>query len=318
MVGGEWILTVENGNSIYDRWQWGPGRRSVRVMTDGEGADGRPWRGLGVVYWHPALKQVRSLALSPFDAGVAESVVKWNGETVESETEMFQGKGLRSLKSLWTFHGPDKLHDQLLEKTALEASPRGREEYALLAEWDRVRTELPRMQRPRDVEWAVVPQTLKPLERFLGAAWVSQGAVGGESGTGVASSVEWIPLANGVYVRTNLLGKDGKDQHVLDAYIYHHTGAKVLRCLVLSRSGAMYEGNVTVMEDGGVSLHLKGYEGERVSRLEARIALEQDDRVWWRVWLVAEGADGGGAARGDERTLLFDARSQRGKWKTEE
>src|SRR5262245_12640298 len=78
MVGGEWKMTAAAGTSMFDTWHWGPGRHSMRVMTDGLGADGNPWRALGVVYWHPGRKQVCSLGLSPYGAGVAEGAIKFD------------------------------------------------------------------------------------------------------------------------------------------------------------------------------------------------------------------------------------------------
>ena len=66
MVGGEWRMTAQSGTSMFDTWHWGPGKHSLRVMTDGSGADGKPWRELQAVYWHPGRKQVRLLGLSPF------------------------------------------------------------------------------------------------------------------------------------------------------------------------------------------------------------------------------------------------------------
>src|SRR3954452_1898339 len=82
MVGGEWKMTsaagteLAAGTGLYDTWHWGPGKHSLRVMTDGIGGDGKPWRALRAVYWHPGRKQVRSLELSTFRAGVAEGTIK--------------------------------------------------------------------------------------------------------------------------------------------------------------------------------------------------------------------------------------------------
>ena len=66
MVSGEWRMTALSGTSTFDTWDWGPGKHSMRVMTDGSGAAGEPWRELQVFYWHPGRKQVCLLGLSPF------------------------------------------------------------------------------------------------------------------------------------------------------------------------------------------------------------------------------------------------------------
>lgn len=160
MVGGEWKMTATAGTSMFDTWHWGPGRHSMRVMTDGLGADGNPWRALGVLYWHPGRKQVCSLGLSPYGAGVAEGTITFDGETAEAVTDMYQTGGRRKLKSRWRFDGPDKYHDELLEATG----PGG---YSPLAAWDRVRVMPPTPPRPRTVEGAKPSERLKAIEPLL-------------------------------------------------------------------------------------------------------------------------------------------------------
>ncbi len=53
--------------------------------------------------------------------------------------------------------------------------------------------------------------------------------------------------------------------HLLDTYFYHHTGTNALRCLTLSSRGGVYEGDLTVLEDGAAQIDLKGYEGDQVA-----------------------------------------------------
>ena len=233
MVGGEWKMTAPAGTGLFNTWHWGPGNHSLRMLTDGIGGDRNPWRALQVVYWHPGHKQVRSIQLSTYAAGVAESAIAFDGENAEAVTDMYQTGDRRKLKSRWKFDGPDKYHDELLETTS------GREGYFLLAEWDWVRI----ATRPRDVEQAPkVSEHLKPFEPLLGGTWESkiEAKLAWAPGAPLQlqSSSEYVPLANGIYIRTLALTKDAEPMHLLDAYIYHHTGANALRCLALRTRAA--------------------------------------------------------------------------------
>src|SRR5688572_1278833 len=35
MVSGEWRVTFHSGKSFFHTWHWGPGKHSIRRMTDG-------------------------------------------------------------------------------------------------------------------------------------------------------------------------------------------------------------------------------------------------------------------------------------------
>jgi hypothetical protein len=299
MVGGEWKLTsttgthVTAGTALYDTWHWGPGKHSLRVMTDGIGGDVKPWRALRAVYWHPGRKQVRSLELSPFRAGVAEGTIKFDGEASEAIIDMYQTGDHRKLKARWTFDGPDKYHDELLEST-------GPEGYFPLAAWDRIRIAPPTTPRPRAVEGAKLPERLKAFEPLLSHTWETEVGAKFEWATGGASHIrstfEWVPLANGIYMRTLALSKDAEPTHLLDAYVYHHTGAHALRCLALSNRGGVYEGDITVKGGGALQLDLKGYEGDRVVPHDVRFDFEKDGTLRHRVWSL----------KGTERSLMLD------------
>ena len=134
----------------------------------------------------------------------------------------------------------------------------------------------------------------------MGHAWETRGEAKGNWFTGdafhIQSTFEWVPYADGIYARTFALTKDGEPTHLLEAYFYHHTGFNVLRCLALSKSGGVYEGDLTVLEGGALQLDLKGYEGDRVVPHVVRFDFEQDGTVHHRVWSL----------KGTERTLLLN------------
>jgi hypothetical protein len=289
MVPGEWRTTALRGTSTFDTWHWGPAQRSMRVMTDGSGSDvvPEPWRELQVFYWHPGRKQVCLLVLSPYARGVSEGTIQFEGETAEGVFDLYQIHGRRKMGLRWVFDGPDKYHDVLLEAT-------GPDGLKPMNEWDHFRSKGPPAPRPRFSDETPKPSELpKVFESFLGHTWEAR--IG--TAVHIQSTFEWVPYADGIYVRIVMPTKDGEPTHLFDAYIYHHTGAGVLRCLGLSSSGAVYEGGVTVLEGGALELELKCHERDRVVSLVVRLDLEKDGTVRDRVWSL----------EGTGRKLVLDA-----------
>ncbi len=291
MVGGEWKVTFASGTSMYSTSHWGPGKHSGRVMTHGEDAAGNPWRGLGVVYWHPGHRQVRTLDLSPYERSVSEGTVTINGETTESVSELYQNGDLRKLVSRDTFNGPDQYHTAQLE----EIEPG---KLSTLSEWDYFRSRTLTPVQPLPAENPPKPSDrLKALEPLIGHTWdttvdkADWREAGGDS-VHIESTFEWIPYIDAIYARTFALRGNGEPTHILDAYIYLHTGTGRLRCLVLSnwagRSG-VYEGDLTVLEGGALQLDLQGYEGEQEASQVVRFDFEEDRTLHHRIWSV----DGG-------------------------
>jgi len=299
MVGGEWKVTAQSGKSMYDVWHWGPGRHSLRVMTHGFAASGDPWRALAVVYWHPGRAEVRTIGLNPYAGSVSEGTVRFDGENIESSADLHQTGDRRKMISRDVFEGPDKYHSTLLEET----EP-GR--VTILSEWDFVRSKtLAPVSPPPADKPPKLGERLKVFESLLGRTWDTAGAASGEWADGggfhTQASVEWIPYANGVYARVSAERKGGEPAHLLDVYVYFHTGAGVLRCLVLSERGGVYEGDITVVDGGALEVDLKGYERDRAVSRVVRVDFEKDGNVRSRVWSV----------KGDERTLLLDVRYEK-------
>lgn len=294
MVPGEWRQTAQRGTSTFDTWHWGPGRRSMRVMTDGSGSQvvPEPWRELQVFYWHPGRAEVRLLGLSPFARGVSEGTIRFDGETAEGVFDAWQTQGRRKLGLRWTFDGPDRYRDVLLEE-------RGSDGLQPMNAWVHVRSaEPPAPRDPVDAEPPEHSGFLKPLEPLLGHTWEAAIAPSG----GVArTTFEWIPYADGIYARTVVLTGGGEPEHALDAYFFHHTGLGRLRCLALWESGAVFEGDVTVLDGGALQLDLTAYEADRATPRVVRIDFEADGTLRQRDWSIA----------GAERTLVLDVRHVR-------
>jgi len=294
MIPGEWHLTFQGGTSIYDAWHWGPGQHSMRVMTDGFGADGEPWRKLDVVYWHPGREQVRLLHLHRdvpgIGRGVGEGTIKFDGDTADAVYDLYQPGVRRKLRSRWTFNGPDKYHEILSES----AGPAG---FQPLVEWDRIRINKRSETRPPPAEEALKPsQHLKVFKPLLARTWEAKGEWATGDAFHIQTAVEWEPYVASVYARTFALTNDGEPTHLLDAYVYHHVGTNSLRCLALSNRGGVYEGDLTVLVGGALQFDLKGYEGDRVVPHVVRFDFEQDGTQRHRVWSVM----------GTERTLILD------------
>jgi hypothetical protein len=289
-VSGEWRQTAQSGTSMFHTWHWGPGKHSIRRMTDGSDAGGKPWREVQVFYWHPGRKQVRLLGVSPFARGVSEGTIKFEGGTAEGVFDLYQTGGRRKMGLRWAFDGPDKYRDTLLEATG----PDGLEP---LVELEHVRSKPPATPRRRTVEGASKPsERLKALEALLGHTWEAKGDWAAGDAFHVQSTFGWVPLADAIYARVLAPGKDGESVHVLDAYFYHHTGTNALRCLALSNFGGVYEGDLTALDGGALQIGLKGYEGGRVVQHVVRLDFAKDGTLRQRVW----------SSKGTERTLLLD------------
>jgi hypothetical protein len=287
MVPGEWRQTARSGKSMFHTWHWGPGKHSVRRMTDGSGAGGEPWREVQVFYWHPGRKQIRLLGVSPFARGVSEGSITFEGDAARGVFDLHQTGALRKMGLSWTFDGPNKYRDTLLEAT-------GPDGLKTLVKLEHVRTKPPAVPRPPTVEGARPSERIRSLEPLLAHVWEAKGAWADGVPFHARSTFEWVPLADAVYARVVAPGKDG--EHLLDAYLYHHTGAGVLRCLAVSGRGGVYEGDITVLDGGALHLDLKGSEGDRVVPLIVRLDFEKDGTMRQRVWSLT----------GAERTVRLD------------
>jgi hypothetical protein len=265
----------------------------MRAMTDGLGADGNPWREVRAYYWHPERKQVCLWAVNPFERSVSEGTMTFQGENATAEFDIYQTGVRRRLGVRWAFDGPDRYHEELLESIRGAA-------LTPLAEWDHVRSHAPPAKRA--AEKAPKPsERLKALETLLGHTWTARGtwAQAADAPFHTETTFEWVPYADAIYARSVAPRGNGEPTHVLDAYIYHHTGTNRLRCLALTDRGGVYEGDLTVLEDRegrGLQLDLNGYEDDRVVPLLIRLDFEPDGTLRHRIW------SGTGAAQ----ALLLD------------
>ena len=274
MVGGEWKVTSTSGQSAFDSWRWGPGKHSIR------GGD------LEVMYWHPGRKEVRLLSLHPEIPGIGrgsgEGTVWFEGETFSGRLILDQPPSSRKLATRWTFDGPDKYHDALLEDTGSGYKP--------LAEWDRARVP----KRPESSPPAAAPKLPEHLKSFAALMGQWEASAGTPR---LRLTVEFVPDFVDVRVR------GAGETSLFEAYCYQQVRTGKLRCLALldrGPDGAVYEGEVKVI-DGGLELDLNGYEGDDATTLAVRIEIENGGTVRQRIW------------SGREPALVMDVRHMRAK-----
>lgn len=303
LVGGEWKVTFASGTSAVHAWQWGPGKYSMRRMSNMSSAVDNPWAG-EVIYWHPGRKEVCLLGMHDdvpgVGRGVSEGTITFTGETTDAVINLFQPRGPRKLGQKQIFDGPDQYHEILLE----QAGPDGMQP---LAEWDFVRIKEPSDERPRTAE-AAPPKLSKHLKDFaalLGHTWESKGDAKGEWAAGndfhLQSTFEWVESLEVIFARVVAPARDGEATTLLEAIIYHHLAADVVRCLALSSRGDVYEGELTVLEGGGLQFDLKGYSGEQVVTYGVSFDFEKDESLRQRIWSLKD----------TERTLLLDVQHRK-------
>lgn len=298
LVGGEWRQTALAGTSTFDNWSWGPGQRWVRVVTDGFAPDGRPWHEWQVYYWHPVRKQICLLGLSPVYRGVSEGTLRFDGETAEGFSDLYQSGlapgplgGHRRLSMRWTFLAPDHYRDELLEDAGQGLQPQN--------EWEHFRTPVPgppRLLLPADVPGPspllrdLVPLLAHPWEPVGAAsgAW-TEGADDGTSAGNFRTAFTYLPWVDAIHVQINRPGPARETELLVEAWLYHHTGSRTLRCLALSHRGGVYEGEISVPEPGALLLRMKGAEGEWSSHPELRIDFTADGTLRQRLWATTGG-----------------------------
>lgn len=252
----------------------------MRVMTDGLAADGTPWRELQVYYWHPGRNEVCVLGVSPYARGVSIGTIKWEGERAEAVLDLYQSGGRhREMGLLWTFAGQDKYHEVLLEKS-------GAAGLVPLAEWDHIRSHESAARREDSSEVTVKPsEFFRALEPLIGRIWSTDGSWADGEKIHLQSTFRWLPYADAIHART-IASASGRNIHLLDTYIYHHTGTGSLRCLALTRSGGVYEGDLMVRGDGALECDLDGYLGDQLAPQTMRLEFEKDGTLRHRFWSV--------------------------------
>jgi hypothetical protein len=255
-----------------------------------------------VFYWHPGRKEVRTLGVSPAFRGVSEGTFTFDGTKATGLVDMHQTTGHRVFGLRWTFEGPDAYHDELLDKV-----PEG---FSLQNEWRRYRVAAA-SEKELAAERTLVAASkrsdfLKPIERLLAQTWETKAAPEVAAQTPAdtlrkRTTFEYVPDADAIYGRVETLNAEGTPTHTMDLYLYHHTGAGVLRCLALANSndgdGVVYEGDITPGDDGrSLRFNLRVHRSSGLSTMEARVDFEARGGARVQAW----------STDGKDRTLIFD------------
>lgn len=294
LVGGEW----QYGTMAPHAWHWGPGRHSMRRTTHGSETAPGSWTG-DVMYWHPALREVRTLSLHEdipgVGRGVAEGTIRFEGETSIALVDLDQPRGRRKLSNRQSFEGRDKYDELLLEDTGAGFQP--------LAKWSFVRVEERPAAPSRRTEPASLelPESWKPFEALVGCTWSADRDSASGNAIRVESTVEWEPSLEVVFLRARTPNAKGEAEPWFDAYLFRDVRTEALRCLALTNRGGVCEGVVTALDGGALQFDLKVSEGDRVVPHLARFELQDDGRLRTRVWSLDRG----------DRTLTLDLLHER-------
>lgn len=287
-VGGAWRVTFASGQAARHSWHWGPGKRSMHRLDEGQSdASGSAESGWGgeVLYWHPDLNQVRVLSMHPeipgVGRGVGEGTTWFEGETSMALIDLDQPRGRRKLGLRQVFDGPDRYHELLLEDGGAGLQP--------LNALDFVREP----ERPAPSPGASrtppgIPEGWKSVEVLVGSWEATADAADGA--VRIRTTIEWLPSFEAVLVRSSSVDERGQATPWLEAYVFRNVRDETLRCLALSDRGGVREGVASVLEGGAWQLELKGHEsGEAVEQV-ARVELGGDGRLRTRLWSLQDGA----------------------------
>ncbi len=116
LVGRSWKVTFLSGHSMTHSWRWGPGGHSVERWTEGEAAQGTPWKELIVYYEDPNSQTTQLLGISPYDSGISKGSITFDGSQATSTIQLAQSRGNRSMQTVWQFINENEYTEKLLEK----------------------------------------------------------------------------------------------------------------------------------------------------------------------------------------------------------
>jgi hypothetical protein len=290
MVGGEWRVRFSNDTAQFDRWEWGAGRRSVVSETYGSSGDGQPWRALAVYYWHPGGKEIRVLSAHPsvpmLGHGVATGTATISAEQMRAFMELRQSGSPdrpRRLEVRWDVRHPDAHRTTLLEK--------GESAYEELVRWEYARS-YAMSPLPQIAEAAATPRSsMAPIERLLRHRWMTARDASNPASLQVEASLAWIPYLEAVRARVALAGAASPLGSQVDLYIVRAAGAESFRALVLTASGFVYEGVVTMPDGSTLAFDLTGHERDGIVRRRGDIRFREDGSLRMRAWSDDDAVD---------------------------
>lgn len=300
MIDGEWRVTFESGTTQFDRWEWGPGRRSILSQAYGTDAAGAPWRVLTVYYAHPesdsARAVVRVLSAHPevptLGWGLSEGRVVGSGAArIDSRLTLRQsgaGDRPRDIETRWEFESEDRYRATLLEERGSGYIP--------LVEWtyDRSRelSALPPVAAEADTpseRFAFFAPLVERPQRFATTA----GATPTRGATvRLEATFEWIPHVMATRIRVAIDAEKSPLGRRVDIYLMRAADPSTIRVLAVCESGAVYEGVATATAGATLEAMVRSQGGERAVDWTVRVARDDDGSL--RARLSSDGADAQG------------------------
>ena len=129
------------------------------------------------------------------------------------------------------------------------------------ARWDYVRSSDRGLSPQPEDEKPAISRNLKPLIPLLGQ-WEEEPRENGQSAHHSRLGFQWVEYLDLITVRLDVSSPDQEPAYLGDAYLYHHLVTNTLRCLALTHSVGVYEGDVTLLPDRALECDLRAFGGD--------------------------------------------------------
>lgn len=115
LTGGEWTTTLEAGTVLRQVWSWEPDGRSLRMVGQGDSADGTPWREDQLIFIDAASGVVRALGSNSYRDSRFEGTVTVGERSAEAQFVLTQRTATRRIVQRWRFENDDRFETGLHE-----------------------------------------------------------------------------------------------------------------------------------------------------------------------------------------------------------
>jgi hypothetical protein len=121
--------------------------------------------------------------------------------------------------------------------------------------------------------------------------WMTARDASNPASAQVEASLAWIPYLEAVRARVSFSGAASPLGSQMDLYIVRAAGAEAFRALVLTASGFVYEGDVTMPDGSTLAFDLTGHERDGIVRRRGDIRFHEDGSLRMRVWSDDDAVD---------------------------
>jgi hypothetical protein len=257
LVSDSWTVTAKTGRKMHHTWKWGPGKQSIERWTDGESAQGTPWKELIVYYWQPNEKRVRFLGISPYASGINHGTIAFDGQSAIADSRLAQTQGIREMQTRWRFENADCYRETLLER---DSTGKLNE----LVSFEHLREPVDANSQTRvPASPAVIRDELSGLGFLLGDSWA--GKLDGKSQASLRTSLNWISHANFFLGRVTEEPASNDSKVFANFYVYFDTESKSVRCLIVTSEAQAFEGQIRQAPEGDVQVELKSTSFEEIT-----------------------------------------------------